>query len=222
MARGRRGPPGSVPRPPGWPGGHTRGVSEGLSRVCVFCGSKHGAAAVYTMAARKLGRTLAERGLGLVYGGGDVGLMGEVANAALGAGGEVIGVIPEFMAGPEVAHEGLTHLEVVGSMHERKARMSDLAGAFVALPGGWGTLEELFEVITWAQLGLHDKPVGLLDVRGFYDDLLAFLDTAVTEGFLRPNNRLLLHADDDVDRLLDHLAAGVPPGGSTWQGDNLT
>lgn len=202
---------GLAPGPPGWPGGHTRGVSKGLVRVCVFCGSKHGAAAAYTMAARKVGRTLAERGLGLVYGGGDVGLMGEVANAALEAGGEVVGIIPEFMAGPEVAHAGLTHLEVVSSMHERKARMAVWADAFLALPGGWGTLEELFEVITWAQLGLHAKPVGLLDVRGFYDDLLAFLDGAVTEGFLKPQHRRLLHADSDIDRLLDTLVAHLEP-----------
>lgn len=186
-----------------------------LQRVCVFCGSKHGRQTGYTMAARKTGRVLAEQGMGLVYGGGDVGLMGEVADAALEAGGEVTGIIPSFMVGQEVAHHGLTDLEVVDSMHERKARMAELADGFVALPGGWGTLEELFEVVTWAQLGLHAKPVGLLDVGGFFDDLLQFLDRAVAEGFVTEAHRGLLTADDDIERLLDAMARSSTRGATT-------
>jgi uncharacterized protein (TIGR00730 family) len=197
-----------------------------LQRVCVFCGSKHGRQTGYTMAARKTGRVLAERGIGVVYGGGDVGLMGEVADAALEAGGEVTGVIPSFMVGQEVAHAGLTRLDVVDSMHERKARMAELADAFVALPGGWGTLEELFEVVTWAQLGLHAKPVGLLDVGGFFDDLLQFLDRAVAEGFVTEAHRGLLVADDDIERLLDTMArsstARSPTARSSTAGTTTT
>jgi uncharacterized protein (TIGR00730 family) len=193
-----------------------------LARVCVFCGSKHGRQAAYTVAAQKLGRVLAARGVGLVYGGGDVGLMGEVADAAMADGGHVIGVIPEFMVDHEVAHHGITQLEVVDSMHTRKARMSELADGFIGLPGGWGTLEELLEIVTWAQLQLHDKPVGLLNVSGFYDELLAFLDHAMGEGFIKGPQRALLIADDDVDRLLDRMTAHVPPGGTTWVGDERT
>jgi hypothetical protein len=190
-----------------------------LRRVCVFCGSKHGRRTAYTVAARKVGRVLAARGITLVYGGGDVGLMGELANAALADGGEVIGVIPEFMVDHEVAHLQVTRLEVVASMHERKARMTELADGYVALPGGWGTLEELFEVITWAQLDLHRKPIGLLEVGDFFGDLLAFLDRAVAEGFIKAKHRELLLADDDVDRLLDRLATFVPSGGTKWAED---
>jgi uncharacterized protein (TIGR00730 family) len=187
-----------------------------LRRVCVFCGSKHGRQTGYTVAARKVGRVLAERGITLVYGGGDVGLMGEVADAAMEAGGEVLGVIPEFMVDHEVAHHGLTVLEVVPSMHARKARMAELADAFVALPGGWGTLEELLEIVTWGQLQLHDKPVGLLEVGDFYSGLLTFLDHAVAEGFIKEKHRGLLLADDDLDRLLDRMAAHQPTGDTKW------
>jgi uncharacterized protein (TIGR00730 family) len=190
--------------------------------VGVFCGSKHGRQTAYTVAAQKLGRVLAERGIALVYGGGDVGLMGEVADAVMADGGEVIGVIPEFMVDHEVAHHGITSLEVVDSMHTRKARMSELADAFVALPGGWGTFEELFEIVTWAQLALHDKPVGLLNVGGFYDELLAFLDHATGEGFIKDEHRGLLLADDDLARLLDRMAAHVPATGTKWAGDDRT
>jgi uncharacterized protein (TIGR00730 family) len=193
-----------------------------LRRVCVFCGSKHGRQTAYTVAAGKVGRVLAQRGITLVYGGGDVGLMGELADAALAEGGEVLGVIPGFMVDHEVAHHEITELEVVDSMHERKARMATLADAFIALPGGWGTLEELFEIVTWAQLGLHDKPVGLLDVGGFYGELLSFLDRAVSEGFIKEKHRALLLGDDDVNRLLDRLAAFVPPTGTKWAGDDRT
>jgi hypothetical protein len=184
-----------------------------LARVCVFCGSKHGAKTSYTMTARKLGAVLADRGLGLVYGGGDIGLMGEVADSALSEGAEVVGVIPEFMIDHEVAHDGLTELRVVDSMHERKAVMTQLADAFVALPGGWGTLEELFEVITWAQLDLHRKPVGLLNVAGYFDPLIEFIDRAVTDGFIRERHRSLLVDDDDIGRLFDTLATRADDDG---------
>src|SRR5882724_9973312 len=163
-----------------------------LRRVCVFCGSKHGARAEYTAAARAMGRTLVAEGIDLVYGGGAVGLMGEVADAVLDASGEVIGVIPGHMAGREIAHFGLTDLRVVGSMHERKALMYQLSDGFVALPGGLGTLEELFEITTWSQLGLHAKPTGLLDVAGYYSPLVAFLDQLVSEGFVSRRHRGLL------------------------------
>ena len=193
-----------------------------LRRVCVFCGSKHGRQTGYTVAARKVGRVLAERGVTLVYGGGDVGLMGVLADEVLAGGGEVIGVIHEFMVDHEFAHYGLSVLEVVPSMHARKARMAELADGFIALPGGWGTLEEVLEIVTWAQLQLHDKPVGLLDVGDFYSGLLEFLDHAVVEGFIKEKHRGLLLADDDLDRLLDRMAAHVPTGGTKWAGDDRT
>ena len=192
---------------------------EALTSVCVFTGSKHGRQAAYTAAARKTGRVLAERDITLVYGGGDIGLMGECADAALDAGGRVIGVIPEFMVDHEVAHHGLTELRVVGSMHERKEAMAGLAEGFIALPGGWGTLEELFEMTTWAQLGLHEKPVALLDVNGFYDGLVGFLDHCVDEGFIKAGHRDLLLVDDDLNRLLDTMAGTGPATGTKWDGD---
>lgn len=178
-----------------------------LRSICVFCGSKHGAQVVYTTMARKVGSVLAERGIELVYGGGDIGLMGEVAGAVMEAGGRAVGVIPEFMVEHEIAHDALTDLHVVGSMHERKTVMSGLADGFVALPGGWGTLEELMEITTWAQLGLHDKPVGLLDVAGYYTHLVEFLDHAVKEGFISPDKRDLVVTDDDIDSLLGRMEA---------------
>lgn len=190
-----------------------------LRRLCVFCGSKHGSHVAYTTAARKVGRQLALRGIDLVYGGGDVGLMGEVANAALGEDGVVIGVLPEFMTGAEVAHPTLTELHVVESMHERKAMMSELADGFLALPGGWGTLEELFEMITWSQLRLHTKPVGVLNVNGFYDRLVEFLDEAVDVGFIRREHRGLLQVDDDIDRLVDAMDARVGTDGTSFEGE---
>jgi uncharacterized protein (TIGR00730 family) len=187
-----------------------------MRRVCVFCGSSPGRKPAYLEAARAMGRALARRGIGLVYGGGHVGLMGAVADAALAAGGEVVGVIPRGLQLRELAHEGLTTLHVVGSMHERKARMAELAEGFVALPGGMGTLEELAEILTWAQLGLHARPCGLLDVAGYYDPLVAFLDRAVAEGFVRPDHRRLLVVAQDPDALLDAFAGWQPPSVEKW------
>jgi uncharacterized protein (TIGR00730 family) len=183
----------------------------------VFSGSSPGARPSYTETATALGLEVAKRGMRLVYGGASVGLMGAVADAALAAGGEVVGVIPQHLVDREVAHDGLTELRVTGSMHERKALMADLADGFVALPGGLGTLEELAEILTWSQLGLQSKPCGLLDVEGFFDPLLAFLDHTVTERFVSTEHRALVLAADRPDALLD-LLAGWRPGapGATW------
>ena len=181
-----------------------------MKRICVFCGSNAGARSEYAEAARALATVLAERKLGIVYGGGNVGLMGVVADAALARGGEVIGVIPQKLVDKEVAHRGVTELLVVETMHERKALMNDLSDAFLALPGGFGTLDEFFEVLTWAQLGFHGKPCALLNVAGYYDGLLAMLDHAVTERFLRPAHRELVIADTDPLRLLQRLSAFAP------------
>jgi len=182
-----------------------------LRHVCVFCGSSPGRRPAFAAAASELGARLAADRIGLVYGGGSVGLMGTVADAALAAGGEVVGVIPEALAGKEVAHTGLTRLHVVKSMHERKALMADMADAFVALPGGFGTLDELFEAITGGQLGLHRKPIGLLDVEGYFAPLLAFVDRAVGDGFIRPPYRGLFVVSTTVDGLLAALARHTPP-----------
>jgi uncharacterized protein (TIGR00730 family) len=192
-----------------------------MRRICVFCGSSPGQRPEYRAAAEGLGRLLAGRGLELVYGGGNVGLMGLVADACMAAGGNVIGVIPEALVGREVAgraveHVRITRLEVVDSMHTRKARMAELADGFIALPGGFGTFEELFEILTWAQLGFHRKPIGLLDVAGYYDPLLALCDRAVGEGFLRPANRELLLAHTDPAALLELLAAYRPISATPW------
>lgn len=185
-------------------------------RVCVYCGSNPGGRAAYAAAARRLGTLLGERGLGLVYGGGNVGLMGVVADAALGAGAEVVGVIPRAMVERELTHQGLTDLRVVASMHERKALMAELADAFVALPGGLGTLDELFEVWTWGQLGLHARPLGLLDVAGFFGSLVAHLDHATAEGFVRPRHRAMIAIEREPGRLLDRLAAYHAPQVGKW------
>jgi uncharacterized protein (TIGR00730 family) len=187
-----------------------------LRRICVFTGSQLGARGDYAAAARTLGGILARRRIGLVYGGGNVGLMGELADAALAAGGEVIGVIPDALVRKEVVHEGLSELRVVRSMHERKAQMADLADAFVALPGGMGTLEELCEILTWAQLGLHAKPCGLLDVGGYFERLLAFLDHAVSEGFLRAEHRSILLYAEKAERLLEALARHRATPAEKW------
>jgi uncharacterized protein (TIGR00730 family) len=178
-----------------------------MRRICVYCGSNAGARPAYAAAARGLARACAARGLGLVYGGGNVGLMGVLADAAMELGSEVIGVIPRALADQEVAHTGITKLEVVGSMHERKARMAELADAFLALPGGLGTLEELFEAWTWTQLGFHAKPCGLLDVDGYYGPLVGFLERSVAEGFLRSEHRAALLVGTDPAELLGGLAA---------------
>lgn len=186
------------------------GVADALPRsfrrICVFCGSARGDAPEYAAAARALGTTLAGRGIDIVYGGGRVGLMGEVADAALAAGGRVFGVIPQKLVDLESGHPGLTELFVVDSMHARKMLMAQLADAFIALPGGFGTLEELFEAVTWSQLGYHRKPVGLLDVAGFFAPLLAYLDRATLVGFIRDTYRPILQHASELDDLLDKLA----------------
>jgi uncharacterized protein (TIGR00730 family) len=182
-----------------------------VKRICVFCGSSPGGHPFYREAAALLGRTLAERRIGLVYGGASVGLMGILADAALEAGGSVVGVIPEALAKKEVAHEGLTALRIVGSMHERKAAMADLSDGFIALPGGMGTLDEFFEIVSWAQLGLHRKPCGLLDVEGYFAPLLTFLDHAVEERFVKEAHRRLILVAGQPGTLLDLFAQRQAP-----------
>lgn len=191
-------------------------MSRELKRVAVFCGSNHGNDPAFTDVAVALGMLLAERGIGLVYGGGDVGLMGEVADAVLAGGGEVTGVLPGLLWDKEVGHQGLTELLIVDTMHERKMAMADRADAFIALPGGVGTFEELFEAITWTQLGIHEKPVGLLDVSGFYRPLLAFLDQTVAAGFLRPGHRDMIVDATDPAEILEALAAWEPVTTTKW------
>ncbi len=190
--------------------------------ICVFCGSTSGRRPAYARAARAFGAALAERDMGLVYGGGSIGLMGVVADAALAGGAEVLGVIPKALARREIAHHGLTRLEVVPSMHVRKARMAELSDAFVALPGGIGTLEELFEVLTWGYLGIHAKPVGLLDVGGYWRPLIRLLDHAVEEGFLRPAHRKLVVVDRSPARLVDRRARHRVPHATRWIGEKET
>jgi uncharacterized protein (TIGR00730 family) len=187
-----------------------------LSAVAVYCGSNYGNDPAYAAAAASLGGTLAERGIRLVYGGGQVGLMGVVADAALENGGQVLGVITEALVAKEVSHRGLARLQVVGTMHERKAAMADAADAFVMLPGGFGTLDEFFEVVTWTQLGIHAKPCGILDVAGFFAPLRTLLDGAVAAGFVHPAHRDMIVVDDDPARLLDRLAAWSPVTVSKW------
>jgi uncharacterized protein (TIGR00730 family) len=182
-----------------------------LSRVCVFCGSSKGARRSYTEAAERLGQALAGRRIGLVYGGGNVGLMGVLADTVIKRGGETIGVIPRHLVDRELAHRGVSDLRVVDSMHERKALMADLADAFIALPGGYGTLEEFLEAITWSQLGLHAKPCALLNVEGYYDGLLEFFAHAAREGFVRPGYEHIVIVDDEEERLLQRLAEYRPP-----------
>lgn len=188
--------------------------------VCVFCGSSPGTGNAYIEAARQVGRVLAERGIGLVYGGAGVGTMGELADAALAAGGSVVGVIPQSLVDWEVAHGGLTEQHVVTNLHERKALMAHLSDAFIALPGGAGTLDELFETWTWAQLGLHAKPVGLLDVKGYFQPMIQFLDHMVTEGFLKPPYREMLIIESEIGALLDRYAAYEPPSYKWTRGDD--
>lgn len=176
-----------------------------MRRVCVFCGSSPGKKPEYARAARDLGHTLAERKIGLVYGGAKVGIMGIMASATVNAGGEVIGVMPKALVEKEVAFKELSDLRVVNSMHERKALMAELSDGFIALPGGLGTIEEFFEIVTWAQLGIHQKPCGLLNVSGYYDPLMRFLDHAVEEQFISPQSRLLIQVDDTPEGLIQKL-----------------
>lgn len=193
-----------------------------MKRICIFCGSSSGINAVYAEQAKALGRALARRQLGLVYGGGNVGLMGLIADAALEADGEVIGVIPQALVDKELAHHGVTRLHVVGSMHERKAMMADMSDAFIALPGGFGTLDEFCEILTWAQLGLHAKPCGLLNVHGYYDSFLAQLDAAVAAGFLRASHRTLITASESPEDLLAALLAAHLAPEHKWIGREQT
>jgi uncharacterized protein (TIGR00730 family) len=182
-----------------------------MRSICVFCGSRPGAKPAYRAAAEALGQLLAERGIELIYGGGNIGLMGIVADACLAAGGKVVGVIPRALLEWEVGHEGLTRLEVVDSMHTRKARMAELADGFIALPGGLGTFEELFEILTWAQLGFHNKPIGLLNVDGYYLPLVQMMERGVAEGFMKAENRGLLLAEDNLFALMRAMGVYHPP-----------
>ncbi len=187
-----------------------------MNTICVYCGSSPGREPAYAGAARELGKLLADRGLSLVYGGAGVGIMGEVADAVLAGGGEAIGIIPEALAVKEVAHDGLTRQHVVKSMHERKALMAELSDGFIALPGGWGTFEEIFEMLTWAQLGFHEKPCGLLNAAGYYDHLHAFLEHAVEEGFVPPVCRSMLMVETNPEALLERFSSYRAPAVRKW------
>ena len=187
-----------------------------MRRVCVFCGSSLGRDPRYAEQARALARALVSRGMGVVFGGGSVGLMGVLADELLASGGAVTGVIPHGLAARELAHRGVADMRVVPTMHARKALMAELADSFVALPGGMGTLEELFEIVTWSQLGIHRKPIGVLNVAGYYDPLVALLDHAVAGGFVPPQSRGLVIVDEEPARLLDCMAAHEPPPGPAW------
>ncbi len=189
-----------------------------FQRLCVFCGSSSGSSPAYAHAAHAVGQLLAHRGIELVYGGGNVGLMGIMADACLQHGGRVIGVIPQGLVDREVAHAGLTELRIVATMHERKALMADLAGAFLALPGGYGTWDEFCEILTWAQLGIHRKPCAILNVNGYYDSLLQMADHALQEGFLHAANRNLILSGSDPADLLDRMAAYDVPVTDKWIG----
>ena len=193
-----------------------------MKRICVYCGSNPGSNPAYTEAARELGRELAGRGLGMVYGGARVGVMGAVAEGVLQGGGSAIGVIPHFFVTKEVAHDGLEELIVVDSMHERKARMADLSDGFIALPGGWGTIEEIFEMLTWAQLGHHQKPCGLLNVESYYDELSVFLEKAITEKFVKEAYRPMMMIDTSPARLIDRFSDYVAPSVKKWIGPEET
>ena len=187
-----------------------------MNRICVFCGSKTGTNPLFMKTAVELGRLLAECGLDLVYGGARIGLMGAVADSVLAGGGRVVGVVPEAMATKEVVHEGLSEIHVVSSMHERKSMMARLADGFVALPGGFGSFEELLEMITWAQLGIHRKPVAILNVSGYYDSLIQLFERAIEEGFIKPRNRQLVVVEEEPDRLLQTLLTHKLPEVKRW------
>ncbi|PZM81503.1 MAG: TIGR00730 family Rossman fold protein [Candidatus Melainabacteria bacterium] len=187
-----------------------------MQRVCVFCGSSSGVKQEYAVGARELGLVLAKKNIDLVYGGGHVGLMGIVADAAMSAGAKAIGIIPRCLADKEVAHQGLTELKIVQTMHERKAQMSELSDGFIAMPGGFGTLEELFEVITWAQLGIHKKPFGLFNVAGYYDKLIEFMDYQVEQGFVPQRHREMIIVSDEAEQLVEMLESFHPVAQEKW------
>lgn len=187
-----------------------------FQRLCVFCGSSHGAHPAYATAAKSAGAELARRGIALVYGGGNIGLMGVLADAVVAPGGHVIGVIPEALMAKEVGHRGLPDLRIVKTMHERKALMAELSDGFIALPGGIGTFEEFFEIVTWAQLGLHSKPCALLNVNGFYDPLLRLIDHAIAERFIKPKQRDLILVESDFNTLLDRMSLHQVPHEPKW------
>ncbi len=191
-----------------------------IKKICVYCGSSSGKNPVYSLAATSLAKDLCARGISLVYGGAAVGVMGAVADAVLAAGGEAIGVIPKSLAIKEVAHDSLSELHVVASMHERKAMMAELADGFIALPGGWGTLEEIFEMLTWAQLGFHEKPCGLLNIDGYYDGLIAFLDNAFEQQFVNELYRPILLMAREPNALLDQFAVYQAPKVRKWMGED--
>jgi uncharacterized protein (TIGR00730 family) len=193
-----------------------------MNTICVYCGSSPGLLPDYRESARRLGIELANRGLGLVYGGASVGVMGAVADAVLQQGGRVTGVIPHSLATREVSHAGLDELIVVGSMHERKARMAELSDGFIALPGGWGTIEEIFEMLTWAQLGFHEKPCGLLNVAAYYDPLFAFLENAIEQRFVKEEFRPMMMMEESPAALLDRFAAYRAPRVKKWIGPEET
>jgi uncharacterized protein (TIGR00730 family) len=193
-----------------------------MKRICVYCGSSPGKLPDYMESARTLGHELAARGLGLVYGGASVGVMGVVADAVLEKGGEAIGVIPYALATKEVAHSGLNELFVVDSMHERKAKMAELSDGFIALPGGWGTIEEIFEMLTWAQLGFHDKPCGLLNISSYYDHLVTFLEHAIDQRFVREEFRPMIMVNESASALLDRFGGYVAPQVKKWIGPEET
>ena len=187
-----------------------------MKQICVYCGSSPGVTPNYQQAARALGKALADAQIDLVYGGADIGLMGAVANAVMEHGGQVTGVIPEALYHKEVAHQGLSRLEVVADMHERKAMMADLADGFITLPGGLGTLEELFEMLTWSQLGFHEKPIGLLNIDHYYDSLLAFIDHSVTQGFVKEVHQQLFSVDESPNSLIDMMRKYESPIIDKW------
>ena len=187
-----------------------------MKRICVYCGSAVGASSVYVQMAEKLAIELVKRNIELVYGGAQVGVMGSIANSVLAAGGSVIGVLPVGLFRTEVPHDGLTQLIEVSSLHERKAKMAEISDAFIALPGGLGTLEELFEILTWAQLGLHKNPVGILNVNGFYDKMLDYLDHAVAEKFIRLQHREMIVVDADIESMFEKFSQYEPPIGQKW------
>jgi uncharacterized protein (TIGR00730 family) len=193
-----------------------------MKMICVYCGSSPGRLAQYRDVARLLGYEIADRGLGLVYGGASIGVMGAVADAVLERGGQAIGVIPHSLATKEVSHDGLDELIVVDSMHERKARMAELSDGFIALPGGWGTIEEIFEMLTWAQLGFHEKPCGLLNVASYYDHLYAFLENAIEQRFVKEAHRPMIIMDDSPGMLLDRFHEYRAPKVRKWIGPEET